>query len=130
MRLHWEDIRRQSQRCRPNVACAVSHFFRQCRKRATGIRVREIVRECRGQFRRKSHEQSDGALMQAKFQANRLSLPISFVERVQHRLGISRSSFVVGDGRDLEEHDARIAACECQNIIYDALDFGTFAWLL
>ena len=56
-----------------------------------------------------SHEQSHRALMRAEFQTNRLPLVISLVKRIQHGLGISRASVVVGNGGDLEEHGWRIA---------------------
>ena len=109
MGLERKHIRRQSQSCRPSVAAVVAVFIGQCRERATGIGVSEVVRECREQSRRNSHEQSHRALMRAEFQTNRLPLAIGLVKRVQHRLGISWASVVVGNGGDLEEHRVSIA---------------------
>ena len=109
MGLERKNIRRQSQSSRPSVAAVVAVFIEQCRERATGVGVSEVVRECREQSHGNSHEQSHRALMRAEFQTNRLPLAIGLVKRVQHRLGISRASVVVGDGRDFEEHRLSIA---------------------
>ena len=104
MGLERKHIRRESQSCRPSVAAVVAVFIEQCRECAIGIGVSEVVRECREQSHRNSHEQSHCALMRAEFQTNRLPLAIGLVKRVQHRLGISRASVVVGRGGNLEQH--------------------------
>ena len=91
------------------MAAIVAVIFEHCRKRATGVGVSEVVRECREQSHRNSHEQSHRALMRAEFQTNRLPLAIGLVKRVQHRLGIAWASVVVGNGGDLEEHRVSIA---------------------
>lgn len=56
MGLQRKHIRRQPQGRRPDVSCVVRSFIGQSRERATGISVREVVRERRDQPRRNSHE--------------------------------------------------------------------------
>ena len=111
MGLERKHIRRQSQSCRPSVAAVIADFIEQCRERATGVGVSEVVRECREQSHRNSHEQSHRALRRAEFQTNGLPLAIGLVKRVQHRFGILWASVIVSIGRDLEEHGLTIAFC-------------------
>ena len=102
MGLQRKYIRRESQSCRPFVAAVVAVFIEQRRESASGLGVNEVVREHREQSHRNSHEQSYCAFVRADFQTNGLPLAIGLVKRVQHRLGISRASIVVGNGGDLE----------------------------
>lgn len=111
MGLQWKHVGRKPQSRRPDVCCSAPIIIGQRRERATGIGVSEVVRECRDQTRRNSHEQSHRSLMRAEFQTNHLPVAIGFVKRIQHRLGIAWASVIVRNGGDLEEHGVSISLC-------------------